>query len=165
MARKRKPAKKATAKKKGGRRKKATRVHSVTMHRRAPQLVRSLVVVDETDPVWIGVDEGDTPIVHLYPDSKDAIVWIIPPHDATDLAIERIHRACVNDKAATIKLLPRASSAAVVQARQHKEDEKEKPRPKQTARELVMEMADEANSTNKKALKKLLNEVLGEEGL
>lgn len=141
---------------------KATRVYRVTEHRRPPEYVRSLVVIDTDDPLWMNADDNATPMVHAYPEAKDGIVWIIPPHDASELAIERVVRACKNDGAHTIKLMPRAPSADVVPAQQHAGDAEHAP---QTAREMVLEMADEANSTNTKALKKLLNDVLGEEGL
>ena len=86
------------------------------------------------------------------PEAKDGIAWIIPPHDASELAIERVVRATKNDGAHAIRLMPRASSAAVVPAQQHAGDADD--HPSQTAREMVMEMAGEANSTNVTALKK-----------
>lgn len=153
--------KKPAAKKKRRKRKKATRVYSVELHKREPELVRSLVVIDVGDPLWTDADDNDVPIVHAYPDIEDGIVWIIPPHDASELAIERVNQACKNDGAHIIKLLPRVSISIMVPEQEHFDFDG----PPQTSRELVMEIADASNSTQIKAVKKLLNEVLGEEGL
>lgn len=143
-------------KRKRGKRGKATRVYQVEAVRVD---ARRLVSIEPHDPIW--QRDESAPPVHAYPENKDAIVRLKPPADATDKLIADIERACRNDGAMAVKVLPRENAAAVVvQGKRRREREE-----KMTHRQRVAKMVADANSQRHRSLAALCTEVMDEEGL
>lgn len=128
----------------------------VTAH---PVKARELLTVSEGSALWVGVPGPYVAGVHAVDDIKGAIVRLKPPPDATDEKVEQAREALLRSGAAAVRVMPRQRKDVVPQKA------KRDPVPLRGPREVVMEMAEQANTEDKAALKSLLEDALSAAGL
>jgi hypothetical protein len=112
--------------------------------------VRVLLTIGPGDDVWT---DGSVPLPAV---PSGSIVRIEPPEAADDGVVEqvRMHAAAT---ALSARVLPRRRAAVVVAPKDH--------RPHASARNVVCQMATEANVADRFALQEVLDRIMDAEGL
>lgn len=110
-----------------------------------------LVTIEADDPVWT-CNRIEKAIKHC----QAAFVRIRPPADATDDRIEEVVR-CVRLYALVVQVATKPKAGVLI--------ESDKVHAKQTARDVVLQLVESANSKDKEVLRTRVEETLGKVGL
>jgi hypothetical protein len=111
---------------------------------------RDLVTIRPSDPVWSSSE----------PTCKaGAIIRLQPPATASDADVTRVREWFLRSGAVRVRVEPRAAGEKVVAPVETK------PAVRASMRTVVLEMAEEARTHNREALRAELDRALSEEGI
>lgn len=119
---------------------------------------RTLATLDEEHGIWKG--RGNLLGIGPKETWEGAIVRLRPPPDVDPARVEKVKAILADAGVARIKLETRRGAVLPTEAVQ-----KAKPAKRSSAREIVLQLVKEANSSDPDELRDIVERVMAEEGL